>query len=86
MFNRATSFNQDLSDWNVSNVTDMGYMLNGVTLSTDNYDSLLISWSQQNVKSRVKFHGGNSKYSSVAVDARQVLVDKGWTITDGGFQ
>ena len=84
MFYRATSFNQDLSSWDVSNVTDMSNMLNGVTLSTDNYDSLLLSWSNQAVQPNIKFHAGNSKYSSASVDARQVLVDKGWTITDGG--
>ncbi len=84
MFQGATSFNRDISDWNVSNVTDMGNMLNEVTLSTDNYDSLLISWSQQDVQPNVNFHGGNSKYSSASENARQILVDKGWTINDGG--
>ena len=86
MFHNATNFNQDLSSWDVSNVTDMSNMFNGVTLSTDNYDSLLICWSQQDVQPNVKFHGGKSKYSSVSVNARQALVDKGWTINDGGLQ
>jgi surface protein len=85
MFCGAKSFNSDISDWNVSKVTNMSNMFYGVTLSTDNYDSLLISWSQQDVKPNVKFHGGNSKYSSVAVNSRQILVNKGWTITDGGL-
>ena len=26
MFYNASSFNKDISDWNVENVTDMGYM------------------------------------------------------------
>jgi hypothetical protein len=60
-------------------------MFRSATLSTANYDKLLLSWSQQNVKS-LNFHGGNSQYSSASVDARQVLVNKGWTITDGGLQ
>jgi len=84
MFSNATSFNSDISDWNVSNVTDMSYMFQGATLSTANYDSLLLSWSKQDVQPYVDFHGGNSKYSSVAVNSRQALVDKDWTITDGG--
>ncbi|HHB93225.1 MAG TPA: BspA family leucine-rich repeat surface protein [Thioploca sp.] len=42
MFNNASSFNQNLSNWNVSNVTNMGNMFDGVTLSTANYDALLI--------------------------------------------
>jgi len=62
---------------------DMCY---GVTLSTENYDSLLTGWSRQTVKSNVKFHGGNSKYSTgPAENARQNLIDNyNWTITDGG--
>jgi hypothetical protein len=61
-------------------------MFYGATLSTANYDKLLLSWSNQAVQPNVNFNAGNSKYSSVAVDARQVLVDKGWAITDGGLQ
>lgn len=36
MFNQAVSFNEDISSWDVSNVTDMSDMFNGVTLSTIN--------------------------------------------------
>jgi surface protein len=85
MFSGATSFNQDISGWNVSNVTDMYQMFSGATLSTANYDKLLISWSQQDLKPNVTFNAGNSKYSSTSVDARQILVDKGWIIADGGL-
>jgi len=55
-------------------------------LATANYDSLLVGWSSQNVKSNVFFHAGNSKYSAGApAAARAVLVNtKAWTITDGG--
>ena len=90
MFDGASSFNQNLSSWNITNVTDMQSMFYGVTLSTSNYDSLLIGWSSQIVKDNVLFHGGNSKYSNCpiynATAARAILTDTyGWTITDGGF-
>ncbi len=84
MFSDATSFNRDISDWDVSNVTNMTNMLQGFTLSTANYNKLLIGWSQQDVQPNVTFHGGNSKYSSAAEEARQILINKKWNITDGG--
>ena len=35
MFKKATSFNQDLSDWNVSSVTNMDDMFGSITCSND---------------------------------------------------
>jgi len=86
MFWGATSFNNDLSAWDVSNVTDMSYMFDNVTLSTANYDALLIGWEGLAVQDSVPFHGGNSQYSAgAATEARQRLIDDhSWTITDGG--
>jgi hypothetical protein len=63
----------------------MDKMFYGVTLSTENYDSLLNGWSQRNLQSDVTFSGGDSKYSSNAATAHQKLIDDfGWTISDGG--
>jgi hypothetical protein len=113
MFDWATSFNQDISDWDVINVTDMSWMFSGatafdqslagwdissvttmedmfadVTLSTANYDAILISWGSNAVESDVVFGAGNSKYSAgAAATARGVLTGapNSWTITDGGM-
>jgi surface protein len=84
-FNGATSFDQNLSSWNVSNVTNMTSMFTNVTLSTQNYDALLIAWSSQSLQNNVTFNGGNSIYSNSSASARQTLTDTfNWTITDGG--
>jgi hypothetical protein len=64
----------------------MQFMFSGVTLSTNNYDGMLVSWSQLSLQSSVVFNAGNSQYSAgTAGTARQLIIDTfGWTITDGG--
>src|SRR5699024_9202923 len=64
MFEGAPSFDQDLGDWNVAGVTDMTGMFDNASLSTDNYDALLIGWNNENLQSGVSFSGGNSQYCS----------------------
>ena len=41
MFRGATSFNSDLSKWNVGNVKDMSYMFDGAT----SFNSDLSKWN-----------------------------------------
>jgi hypothetical protein len=91
MFERATSFNQPIGSWNVSNVFNMEGMFHNVRLSTANYDALLIGWStispnETPLNTDVTFSGGNSKYCNGA-SARNILDfnPNYWTITDGGF-
>jgi surface protein len=91
---QATAFNQNLSSWNVINVTDMNGIFNSAALSRTNYDSILLGWSAQNVKTGVTFVASPTKYSlsSSVVSARATLTNavasggKAWTIWDGGGQ
>lgn len=58
----------------------------GNTINTNRYSKLLQDLSDLNPISNVSFHGGSSKYNSTAVQHRNNLViNKGWTITDGGL-
>jgi surface protein len=83
----ARSFDQDLGGWDVSGIHNMDNMLYGVNLSTSHYNSLLLSWSEQNLRSNIDLHAGTSRYSSgKAAMARQKIIDTfGWTISDGGI-
>ena len=86
MFSNASSFDQNLGSWDVSNGTDVSFMFSGATLSTANYDALLIGWEALDLVDSRSFHGGNSTYSAgAAATARAAIIaDDLWTITDGG--
>jgi surface protein len=84
MFDGAVTFNQDIGGWDVSMLTDATNIFNGVTLSTANYDALLIGWDAQVLKSGVIFDGGNSTYCAAETARYNMISSDGWSITDGG--
>jgi surface protein len=86
MFSGATAFDQDIGSWDVISLSYATNMFSGVTLSTANYDSLLVGWDAQVLQSGVSFHGGNSSYCSLAASMARanMAASDFWTITDGG--
>ncbi len=83
MFEDAFSFNQNIGNWDISSLTDASSMFKNVTLSTENYDALLIGWEAQQHKNNVVFHGGES-IPDLGLPARENLaLGDGWRITDG---
>ena len=84
----GSSFDQNISSWDVRNVTTAIQFLFGITLSTANYDAILVAWDANTpVASTLTIDFGNSQYSlgSAAETARTNLITThGWTITDGG--
>ena len=86
MFADGTSFDQAIGNWNVSSLQNATDMFQDASLSTSNYEDLLIGWNGQVLQPGVNFHGGNSTYCSpAAVAARaNMIATHGWTITDGG--
>ncbi|RLD19013.1 MAG: hypothetical protein DRI69_09355 [Bacteroidetes bacterium] len=83
LFASATSFDQNLANWDVSNVTEMRKMFDNATLSTSNYDSLLIGWNAQVLQPGVIFDGGNSQYCFAISERFAMMNDDSWVITDG---
>ena len=84
MFRGATSFNKSLNNWDVSNVINMKYMFENVTLSLENYARLLKSWSTQTLKNNVTFNGGNSQYCLAKNERASIISNYHWNISDGG--
>ncbi|MDC0177632.1 BspA family leucine-rich repeat surface protein [Polaribacter sp.] len=85
MFYKTETFNQDIGAWNVSSVTDMFAMFTNAILSTDNYDAILISWSQQVLQSNVRFGVWGVNFCNGAAAKQSIIDTYGWTITDGGL-
>ena len=82
MFKGAYDFNQNLGRWDVTSLVEAIGMFANVTLSTANYDALLIGWDAQSPPYPVTFSGGDSYYCYGDL-ARTSLKDiHGWTITD----
>lgn len=56
------------------------------TGTTTNYDATLNNFANRpNTPNNLTFSGGNSKYSAAGKVGRDILISKGWTITDGGL-
>jgi hypothetical protein len=56
------------------------------TINTARYSQLLIDLEEFNPNNNVSFHGGNSQYNAQGQIARNALIARGWTITDGGLE
>ena len=86
MFYNSLSFDQDLSDLDISSVTSMAAMFTASNLSTENYDSMLISWSErQDLNNNVNLGANGTNYCASDL-ARQTLIDTfNWNFDDSGF-
>jgi len=93
MFRNASSFNQDLGSWNISQLGSSIFpptaaqMFDGSGLSTTNYDNLLIGWASQapSIQSGVTLGASGINRTSASATAYNTLTTTyGWTINDAG--
>jgi hypothetical protein len=76
-----------LDTWNIEKVNIFNSFMNGTTITTTEYDKILIAWDSQDVVNGLYVNFGSSKYTlgSAAATARAGLIANDlWTITDGG--
>ncbi len=92
MFSQASLFNHDIGQWNISSLTDATNMFNGTSMSSENYDALLLGWSTLNsvagettINTGVTFGADGRSYTHATAHARftDATADGGygWTIT-----
>jgi surface protein len=77
MFKDDSTFNQDISNWVISTRALAYEFLDNTNMSTNNYDSLLIKWSQQG--NFVVLVGAKGLSYCAGDSARAVLISRAWT-------
>lgn len=79
-------FDQDLSSWDISNVLDMSNAFDDSDLSRENYDAILIAWSQlPGLKTGVTLGANDAIYCTAENERATLINDYGWTINDYGI-
>jgi surface protein len=81
MFNGASLFDQDLSKWNITSITNILSMIANTSMSIDNYNKLLNSWSTKQVQLYINFSNNGLIYTDSGKNGRDILRQK-WAITN----
>lgn len=85
-FSNCNKINSNINNWNVSNIVLFTDFMLGVTMSTANYDALLVAWNGLDLANNLTVNFGSSKYTTVGQAAKnQIISDDGWTFIDGGL-
>lgn len=80
-----SNFNQDISSWDISNVTDMSNIFDDNDLSRENYDKILIAWSQLPILQIGITMGAKDVQYCNGKNARQFLIENyNWLFIDQG--
>jgi surface protein len=83
-------FNQDISNWNVSNVANFGGFMDGksaANYSAANLDSIYNGWSSRPVQPNLSITFGSIKYTAAGQAGKDILTGAPnlWSVVDGGI-
>ena len=81
MFYNAKNFNQNIGSWNVSNVSNMFYMLSFSGISIANYDSILQGWASQSVRSEINLGAHGLNYCNAEFERQSLIDNFNWIIS-----
>jgi len=84
----GNNFNQNIGNWNVSNVTNFILFMNAKTPATFSYlDAIYNGWIVNGVKPNINISFGSAKYTSAGAAGRLTLTSapNNWIIQDGGL-
>ena len=84
----GNNFNQNIGNWNVSNVTNFILFMNAKTPATFSYlDAIYNGWIVNGVKPNINISFGSAKYTSAGAAGRLTLTSSpnNWIIQDGGL-
>ncbi|BDC99815.1 BspA family leucine-rich repeat surface protein [Persicobacter psychrovividus] len=84
MFYDAYPFNGDLSTWELSSLESASRFIQNTSLTDEDYERMLISWSEQQLPAGVVLEVDLAYCSVEAFEAHEKLAAKGWDLRDGG--
>jgi hypothetical protein len=85
----STAFNQDISAWDVSQVSNFVQFMTGKTFSNysaANLDAIYNTWSLLPLQSSVTIDFSTIKYTAAGQTGKDDLIfNYSWTVNDGGI-
>lgn len=68
------------------NINSGALFMLGANLPVSQYSNILVEIEANNPNDNVTIHFGSSKYNTTGAIAKRELLNRGWTITDGGLE
>ncbi len=84
-FSESKNVSFDISQWHLPQLSNMYRAFDKMIIPTVQYDSFLLNLSQDSLINNVTLNASYSQYcSTTAENARAILINRGWSISDLG--